>query len=269
MVFGNMPRDGGNLIFSKEDGENIIKNNPTIAPYILKYMGGDELINGTYRYCLWLLNAPQEVKTIPFIKNIIQNVYNFRINSTAHTTNGYARVAYRFAQVAQPENGTYIAVPEVSTGRREYIPMDFLNSDVIASNLLLIIPNATILHFGILNSSIHMIWCNIVGGKLGEGFRYSKDIIYNTFPIPNMTEQQKNRIKKTAQAILDARKLYPELNLKNLYNSALMPTELRKAHAANDRAVMKVYGFRKDMSELEIISELFRMYEELTQRTNS
>ena len=216
MVFGSMPRDGGNLIFSKEEGENIIKKYPNISPYILKYMGGDELTNGTYRYCLWLLNAPQGIKTIPFIKNIIQKVYNFRINSTAHTTNGYARVAYRFAQVAQPENGTYIAVPKVSTGRREYIPMDFLNSDIIASDLLLIIPNATILHFGLLSSSVHMVWSNIVGGKLGDGSRYSKDIVYNTFPIPNMTEQQINKIKKTAQAILDARKLYPEFNLKNL-----------------------------------------------------
>lgn len=188
MVFGNMPRDGGNFIFSKEEGEALLKANPQLSPYILKYVGGDELMKNTYRYCLWLLDAPQEIKAIPFVKNIIQKVYNFRINSKAHTTNGYAKVPYRFAQVSQNNSETYIIVPRVSTSRREYIPMDFLPSSVIASDSVQIIPGASLYHFGLLNSSIHMIWNNIVGGKLGEGFRYSKDIVYNTFPILSRPE---------------------------------------------------------------------------------
>ena len=269
MIFGNMPRDGGHFIFSKEEGENLIKIHPELSPYILKYIGGEELMKNTYRYCLWLLDAPQEIKEIPFVRNIIKDVYNFRIKSKAHTTNQYAKVSYRFAQVSQPKNGTYIALPEVSSGNRMYIPMGYFTSDVIASNKLFIIERSSLYHFGVLTSIVHMAWMRIVAGRLGMGYNYSSTIVYNNFPWPNPTDNQKEKIMKTAQEILNARKLYPKSSLTKLYEIENMPLELYNAHNANDKAVMSAYGFRQNMSEEEIVAELFKMYESLTKTAGS
>ena len=157
----------------------------------------------------------------------------------------------------------YLIVPRVSSERRYYVPIGFLNSKSISSNAVQIIPNANLFHFGVLTSIVHMTWMHTIAGRLETRCRYSKEIVYNTFPWCSPTEAQKAKIEQTAQAILDARANYPDSSLADLYDETFMPADLRKAHQANDRAVLEAYGFAKDMSESEIVAELFRMYEML------
>ena len=158
-------------------------------------------------------------------------------------------------------------MPKVSSERRRYIPMGFMNPDTLCSDLVFIIPNATLYHFGILTSNVHMAWMRAVCGRLKSDYRYSKDVVYNNFPWPTPTDEQKARIEQTAQAILDARELYPDCSLADLYDEATMPPELRKAHQQNDKAVMQAYGFwGKLNSESACVAELMRMYQGLTEK---
>ena len=176
-----------------------------------------------------------------------------------------ADTPHLFRETNNPE--TYIIVPSVSSERRRYIPMGFLTAETIPTNLVLIIPDATLYHFGILESNIHMAWMRAVCGRLKSDYRYSKDIVYNNFPWPNPTDEQKAKIEQTAQAILDARAKYPDSSLADLYDELTMPAELRKAHKDNDRAVMQAYGFSSKITEDQeslIVAELFKMYQELT-----
>ena len=159
---------------------------------------------------------------------------------------------------------SYILVPRVSSERREYIPLGFVDATVIPTDSAVIIPNATVFHFGVLASSVHMAWMRVIAGRLKSDYRYSKDIVYNNFPWPIPADEQKGKIEQTAQAILEARALYQESSLADLYDPLIMPTELRKAHNANDKAVMKAYGFKADMTESEIVAELIKMYQNLT-----
>ena len=190
----------------------------------------------------------------------------FRLASSAKTTQGYAKVPQLFAQITQPEGVDYLLVPSVSSERRRYIPIGFMKSDVISSNAVQIIPNATLYHFGILTSNVHMAWMRVVCGRLKSDYRYSKEQVYNTFPWPNPNEAQKAKIEQTAQAILDARSLYPDSSLADLYDELTMPVELRKAHQANDRAVMQAYGFpvKSSFTESQCVAELFKLYKEKT-----
>ena len=202
----------------------------------------------------------------PFLKNRVQKTQEFRLKSKAKTTNQYAKIPARFAQVAQPETN-YLAIPEVSTSKRKYIPMGFCEPTIIASNKLFVIGNATLYHFGVLESNVHMAWVRVVAGRLGDGFNYSKELVYNPFPWPIPTEAQKAKIEQTAQAILDARALYPDSSLADLYDEVTMPSELRKAHQQNDRAVMDAYGFVKGTeartSESACVAELMKLYQKL------
>lgn len=268
IAFGNQPRDGGNLILSGEERLAAIQKEPAIEAYILPYIGSMELMNGTHRYCLWLKDvAPNVITKSKFIYDRVQKVKEFRLASKAKTTNQYAKIPARFAQVAQPESD-YLAIPEVSTSKRRYIPMGFFHKDIIASNKLFIVANATLYHFGILNSNIHMAWTRTVAGRLGDGYNYSKELVYNPFPWPTPTEAQKARIEQTAQAILDARALYPDCSLAELYDDVAMPPELRRAHQNNDRAVMAAYGFEKGSaaytSESACVGELMKLYQKKT-----
>lgn len=273
MFFGSMPRDGGNLILSIEEKQWLEKNEPIAKQWIHLYVGAEEFINNKIRYCLWLKNAnPTEIRKCKFILDRIEKVKNFRINSKAESTRKFANTPSLFCQIAQP-NTDYLIVPSVSSERRKYIPIGFMNKDIIANNLVQIIPNATLYHFGILTSNVHMAWMRVVCGRLKSDYRYSKDIVYNNFPWCNPTDEQKAKIEKTAQGILDARALYPECSLADLYDELTMPPELRKAHQLNDAAVMEAYGFRiKDeqtgklrwLTESETVARLMQMYQELT-----
>ena len=261
---GSQPTDGGNLIVKADDYSDFIEKCPEAAPFIKLFLGSDEFIKGKKRYCLWLKEAtPAQLKRMPLVLNRVRLVQEFRLSSKKEATRKQADTPTLFTEDRQPDTN-YIAIPEVSSENRKYIPIGFLTSDIICSNKLQLIPDASIYHFGVLTSNVHMAWMRAVAGRLEMRYDYSGTIVYNNFPWPTPTTEQKAKIEKTAQAILDARALYPDSSLADLYDELTMPIELRKAHQSNDKAVMQAYGFNKDMTESEIVSQLMKMYQRLT-----
>ena len=262
--FGSMPRDGGHFILTEEEKNTIELQEPFAKKWIKLYLGAKEFINNKKRWCLWLKNAnPSELNQCEMFKTRIALVKSFRENSVAAGTRKFAQTPSVFCQIAQPDSD-YIAIPKTSSSNRYYLPMGFLSSQVIASDLIFLIPNATLYHFGVLMSSAHNAWMRSVCGRLKSDYRYSKDIVYNNFPWCEPTDKQKADIEKTAQAILDARAHHPDCSLADLYNETIMPPELRKAHLANDHAVLRAYGLKTDISEKTMVEYLFRKYSELT-----
>ncbi len=265
MMKGSQPTDGGNLILSPEEREELIKKSPQLSSYVRPFVGADEFIKGKERYCLWLDGAnPEDLMHSAELARRIAAVRECRNASPKAATRQWANYPTLFTENRQP-NDTYILVPSVSSEKRQYVPMGFLTPDVVASNLVLIIPNASLYHFGVLTSSVHMAWMRAVCGRLEMRYRYSADIVYNNFPWPTPTEEQEQKIEQAAQAILDVRAKYPDSTLAALYSENFMPAELRRAHQQNDRAVMQAYGFPvKTMTESQCVAELFKMYQELT-----
>lgn len=261
---GSQPTDGGNLIVTEEDYNGFMKQAPASAKYIRRFLGADEFLNGKNRYCLWLDGiSPKELQGMPLVLERVQLVRDFRLSSKKAATRKQADTPTLFTENRQPSED-FIAIPEVSSGTRRYIPMGFLHPDTICSNKLQILPGASIYHFGVLMSNVHMAWMRTVCGRLKSDYDYSAKIVYNNFPWPVPTEKQKAKIEQTAQAILDARALYPDCSLAVLYNEVTMPPELRKAHQVNDRAVMEAYGFwGKFNSESACVAELMKMYQQL------
>ena len=263
--FGSMPRDGGGFVLSEDQRLELIRKEPIAEKWIRPYVGAIEFLNNKKRYCLWLVGAnPTEIKKCPTVLKRIDAIREFRASSKAAGTRKFAETPTLFCQIAQP-NSDYIIVPKTSSGKRKYIPLGFMDKDTIASDLVFLIPNGTLYEFGILCSYIHNSWMRTVAGRLKSDYRYSKDIVYNNFPWCSPTAEQKAKIEQTAQAILDARALYPDCSLADLYDETTMPPELRKAHQANDKAVMQAYGFKPDMPESEIVAELMKMYQKLTE----
>ena len=271
MNFGNQPRDGGSFVLSEEEKDLLLQREPSLEKWVRPYIGAEEFIKQKSRYCLWLRNAsPTDIKQSKTLYERVQAVRDFRLASSAKTTQSYAKVPHLFAQITQPEGQDYLLVPSVSSERRRYVPIGFMESDVISSNAVQIIPNATLYHFGVITSNVHMAWMRAVCGRLKSDYRYSKDVIYNNFPWPNPTDEQKARIEETAQAILDARALYPDSSLADLYDELTMPSELRTAHQNNDRAVMRAYGFDvKTMTESLCVAELFKRYQEIIETSQT
>ena len=264
--FGSMPRDGGGFILTDEEKEELIAKEPLSQKWIRPYLGAYEFINNKTRWCLWLVGAnPHELKQCPTVMKRIERVRTFRLNSVALGTRKFAETPTLFCQIAQPSTN-YIAVPKTSSQRRKYIPIGFLTCETIASDLLFLIPNANLYHFGVLTSNVHNAWMRTVCGRLKSDYRYAKDIVYNNFPWCEVTEEQKAKIEETAQGILDARALYPDCSLADLYDEVTMPPELRKAHQANDKAVMSAYGFSIKMTESECVAELMKLYQKLTSK---
>ncbi|MBO4889082.1 MAG: class I SAM-dependent DNA methyltransferase [Firmicutes bacterium] len=262
--FGSMPR-GKAFIMTKEERDDIIQKYPDVAGYLKEFYMGNEFINGGARYCMWLVDADIAlIKKCPPLMARIEDVRQSRLESKASATRKMADTPMLFAQIAQPDTD-YIAVPAVSTQRRRYIPIGFLSKNVIAGNKLYIIPDAKIYHFGIITSNVHMAWMRVFAGRMKSDYSYSKDIVYNNFPWPTPSESQRQKIEQTAQSILDARNLYPNNCLAELYDELTMPSELRKAHQANDRAVMTAYGLDiKNTSEEDCVAFLMKMYLELS-----
>ena len=264
MTTGNRPADGGHLIIEASDYDDFVNADPESVRYIKKLVGSEEFINNKRRYCLWLVGvSPSELRKMP---KVMERVAACREDRLAAPDPGRRKLADTPALFRETKNpSTYIVVPATSSEKRTYIPMGFLTDETVPTNAVTIIPEASTYHFGILESSVHMAWMRAVCGRLEMRYRYSKDIVYNNFPWPSPSEEQKAKIEATAQAILDARALYPDSSLADLYDDLTMPVELRKAHRANDAAVMEAYGFRKDMTESEIVAELFKMYKKLTE----
>ena len=269
MMFGNQPRDGGFFILSPEKKNEILHKEPGLEKWIYPYVGAEEFIKGKKRYCLWLVHAtPLDIKNSKTLYDTVNSVRKFRLDSKAKTTNGYAKVPNCFAQITQPEGVDYLIVPSVSSENRRYIPIGFMSSDTISSNATQIIPGASLYHFGILQSNVHMAWMRAVAGRLEMRYRYSKEIVYNTFPWPEPTEDQKARIMETAKSILDCRAHFEGTPLSVLYDETLMPPELRAAHQQNDKAVMASYGLKKGNetfdSESACVAFLMKLYQQKT-----
>ena len=261
---GNQPIDNGNYLFTKEQMQEFIKREPNSAKYFVPWIGSHEFINRYTRYCLLLKQCqPDELRKMPECLKRIEAVKQFRLNSKSNATKKLAESPLEFNHTNIPTSN-YIVIPEVSSQRRRYIPIGFLTPDILCSNLVKIIPNASIYDFGILTSNVHMAWMRTVCGRLKSDYRYSSSLVYNNFPWCNPTKQQKEKIEKAAQAILDARALYPNSSFADLYDELTMPKELRKAHQENDKAVMEAYGFDwKKMTESDCVAELMKMYQKI------
>ena len=264
---GNKPIDGGNYLFTEEEMQEFVEKEPASKKWFKPWYGSQEFINRKPRYCLWLGDCPpNELRKMPECMKRVNAVRQLRLESKSAGTRKLADTPTRFHVENMPK-GTYIVIPEVSSERRKYVPMGFMSPDILCSNLVKIIPNATLYHFGILTSNVHMAWMRAVCGRLKSDYRYSKDVVYNNFPWPTPTDEQKAKIKETAQAILDARALYPDSSLADLYDETTMPSELRKAHQQNDKAVMRAYGFDiKTTTEATCVAELMKLYQALTEQ---
>ena len=263
IAMGNQPIDGGNYLFTEEEKAAFLKKEPAAARYFRLWYGSYEFINNKPRWCLWLgACSPHELRKMPRCMERVENVRNYRLGSKSEGTRKIADKPTRFHVENMPKTN-FLVIPEVSSERRRYIPMGFMASDVLCSNLVRLVPDATLYHFGVLTSSIHMSWMRAVCGRLKSDYRYSIFIVYNNFPWPEASEVQKAKITQTAQGILDARALYPDCSLADLYDELTMPAELRKAHRLNDEAVMKAYGFKLKLTESQIVAELMKLYSEL------
>ena len=259
---GNKPIDGGNYLFTEDEMISFIRKEPLSEKWFRPWVGSDEFINGKRRYCLWLGDCPpNELRKMPEAIKRVEAVKKFRGESKSQQTRVIASKPRRFHVENMPK-GDYIVLPKVSSERREYVPMGLMTPHTLSSDLVFVISNATLYLLGVLTSGIHMAWMRAVCGRLEMRYRYSKDIVYNNFPFPTPTDAQKEAIEKTAQGILDARALYPDSSLADLYDPLTMPPELRKAHEANDRAVEKAYG-RKFADEAEIVAYLMEEYQRL------
>lgn len=266
MQNGGKPSDGGFLILTYEEKEDLISREPIAEKWIRPYVKAKDFIDRKPRYCLWLVNAnPTELKKCPEVLKRIEGVKQSRLSSPKLLTQKKAETPTLFDEVRDSASD-YVAIPGITSENRKYIPIEFLSKEIVPADRIYFIPNATIYHFGVLTSNVHMAWMRAVCGRLKSDYSYSNTIVYNNFPWCEPTAEQKAKIEETAQAILDARALYPDCSLADLYDEITMPPELRKAHQANDRAVMQAYGFwGKINTESECVAELMKMYQKLTQ----
>ena len=293
---GNKPIDGGNYLFTEEEMREFLKKEPAAEPFFHPWYGAEEFIHRKPRYCLWLGDCtPAQLHAMPQCLKRVEAVRNFRLASKSEGTRKLAERPTHFHVENMPQ-GNYIVIPEVSSERRFYLPIGYMDSNVLCSNKLRLMPDATLYHFGVLTSDVHNAWMRVVTGRLKSDYRYSKDIVYNNFPWPEMAcpraseaaqnsprigiggagERERHsvplplppqrvaqgtveKISAAAQAILDARAKYPDSSLADLYDPLTMPDELRKAHKANDLAVRAAYGFAKDLPEAEVVAKLFAL----------
>ncbi len=267
IAYGSMPIDDGHLILEKEDVDVLLSENSGNSQFIRKYVGGVELLRNKERWCLWLKGAsPKELQKSKIIMERIRQTAEFRRSSNRPQTLALADTPMLFGEIRQPDNDMLV-IPKVSSENRRYIPISYVKPEIIVNGSALIVPDATLYHFGVLTSNIHMAWMRTVAGRMKSDYQYSGKVVYNNFPWPTPTDTQKAKIEQTAQAILDARSLYPDASLADLYDETVMPNELRQAHRQNDRAVWEAYGKAWDIkSESACVAELMRMYQKLTEQ---
>lgn len=267
IMVGTILKDNNNYVFTYDEMKNFLAKEPQAKPLFHKYYMGRDFLNSKPRYVLWFKNAdPSKLNHMPLVIDRIKKVKDFRSKADSKDTRHYMddplRPA-RFMYYTNEHKSNALAIPRISAPR-EYIPMDIVDKDAICGDKIFLTEIYNTYLFGLLESKIHTAWVKTLCTRLGNGFSYSNTIVYNTFPFPNATDKQKEKIEKTAQAILDARKLYPDSSLADLYNPLTMPSKLREAHQANDRAVLKAYGLSTKATESEIVAHLFKMYEKLT-----
>lgn len=257
MLTGNRPADGGHLIIEAKDYDDFIAREPRAKKYIKRLIGSKEFIYNLPRYCLWLVDCPpNEIKSMPLVYQRVKACKEDRLKG-APDRQKLAATPWLFRDTRNPAR--CLVVPKVSGERREYVPMDFVNGDVILTDLLFMVPGAMYWHFGVLTSLPHMVWMRMVCGRLKSDYRYSAQIVYNNFPFPPFWRE----VERTAAEILVARQNYPEASFADLYDPLLMPRDLRRAHEQNDRAVMAAYDFPKNMTEEQMQRAFMRMYDSL------
>ena len=266
MTKGSQATDGGNLFLSVEEKEELIAKYPAAEQFVKRFVGAEEFINNKLRYCLWLKGiAPSQYRNIPPIMERLERVAEMRRKSPTKSVQKDADTPMLFTQIRQPDS-SYMIIPRHSSENRRYIPFGYMSPDVICGDANSMIPDASLALFGTLISCVHMAWMRVVCGRLKSDYRYSPSV-YNNFPWPALSDAQRAKIEATAQAILDARNLYVNDSLADLYAENAMPAELIKAHRANDAAVLEAYGFPKNATESDIVARLFKMYEELTKNS--
>lgn len=264
---GGKPTEGGFLILSENEKDALLSAEPQAMPLIRPYMMGKDFIDRKPRYCLWMVGvSPALIKQCPLVRKRVEQVREYRLASPKAATQKKAETPMLFDEVRECLT-EYVAIPKVSSENRRYIPMEYLSREIIPGDKLFMMQSARLYDFGVLTSNVHMAWMRVVCGRLKSDYSYSNTIVYNNFPWPSPTTEQKAKIERTAQGILDARALYPDCSLADLYDELTMPPELRKAHQVNDRAVMQAYGFDvKTMTESRCVAELMKMYKELVSR---
>jgi type I restriction-modification system DNA methylase subunit len=265
MKRGSQPTDGGNLILNSKEKDELVRKYPHISALIRPFMMGKDFINRKPRYCFWLVDkSPDEFRKYPEVRQRLEKVRLYRLASTKPATQKKALTPYRFDEVKDCKTD-YIAFPEVSSAKRKYIPIDYLSPDIIGGNKLYMVENTTLYDFGVLTSNVHMAWVRATASLYGPSYSYSNTIVFNNFPWPTPSQKQMERITATAKQIMNARRLYPNSSLADLYDELTMPSELRKAHQENDKAVMQAYGMPiKDTTESDAVRELFKLYSKLT-----
>ena len=266
IVRGSQATDNGYYLFTPEEKAKFLTKEPQAEPFFKRFMMGREFINNIERWCLWIPDvSPDVLRKCPQTRERIRQVKEFREQSKNSQTKKAAETPQRFGQYRPPADH-YIGFAKVSSERRRYIPMGFMTNEVIPGDKLFTIPGASIYQFGVLMSNVHNAWMRTVGGRLKSDYSYSTTIVYNNFPWPSPTEEQRRKIEQTAQGILDARALYPSSSLADLYDDVLMPPELRRAHQNNDRAVMAAYGFPvKGFTEADCVAELMKLYQKMVE----
>ena len=264
MRCGSKPSDGGHLILKKAEKDALLAKYPAAQKFVREYIGAEEFLNGSKRWCLWLADAsPAEIKAIPEIIERIEKVRKFREASDAKPTRAAARTPARFFFISQPKTD-YLLIPEVSSERRYYVPIGLVSNEIICSNKGYIIADSSLYLLGILSSTMHMAWIRQVAGRLESRYQYAGTVVYNTFPWPQPTPTQVKAIETAAQGVLDARTQFPGNTLAELYDPLVMPPLLLKAHQTLDRAVDLAYRKQPFDTERHRVEYLFTMYQQLT-----
>lgn len=270
VVFGSMPNDKGYLSdYSDDEMKAIVQEYPLAETMFRPFLGATEFLHGKKRWCLWLKGiTPADIKKVKPVMDAIAAVRAMRESSEREATRKLADSAFLFGEIRQPDKD-YIIIPRHSSENRKYIPMGFVHPDIICGDSNLLLPDASLYEFGILMSNVHNAWMRTVCGRIKSDYRYSVNIVYNNFPWPDATLEQQMKIAKAAQAILDARALYPEESLAALYDDLVMPSELRTAHQQNDRAVWEAYGKAWNITkESDCVAYLMQLYQTMTAQDN-
>ena len=269
MTKGNEATDSGHLVLSEQERDILAAAEPQATPWIRAFLGGEDFLNGGKRWCLWLVGIePGQLATMPAVLKRVDNVRKFREKSSKAATVAKAKTPFLFGEIRQPNQGTMIVVPKVSSERRDYAPLGFVDSSVILNNTLQFIPNGTLYEFGVIQSLMHMAWMRAVAGRMKSDYQYSIKIVFNNFPWPEgPTDRQREAIERAAQVVLGARDQFSGSSLANLYDPLTMPPVLLRAHQALDRAVDAAYGRRDFASEAERVAFLFDLYQRCAARS--
>jgi hypothetical protein len=265
MLFGNMPRDGGNFIISRDEREFLLRQYPELDRFVRPYFGSEEMIQGKLRWCIWIEDQDSSfANDHPYLGEVLRKVKQFRLASEAGSTRDFASRPYRFVQIAGTAREYSLVVAKVSSERRQYIPINLLGGDAIASDLLFALYDAPLWNMALIASRLHLVWITTVCGKMKTDFRYSNTLGWNTFPIPTLTDKNKADLTRCAEDILLAREAHFPATIADLYDPEKMPISLRESHERNDEVLERIYIGRRFRNDTERLEKLFELYTRMT-----